>query len=102
MKDSELEKLEAELREAEAEVRAAEAAWAKAKKSYYKEWEREYEFANDEKRVKESISWQRSAERAFLEAEGRKHKAEDRIKATKEKINFLKKDGVQKDREGQT
>jgi len=94
-----LEKL---LREAEAEVRSAETTWVNAKRSYYKAWEREYEFAEDEKCVKESISWQRSAEIAFHEAESRKHKAEDRVKAIKEKINFLNKDRIQKDWERKT
>jgi hypothetical protein len=97
MKDSELEKLELELRKAKKEVRSAESTWVDAKRSYYKAWEREYEFANDESRVKESISWQRSSERAFCEAEERKHKAEIKVKAIKEKISILIKDGAKKD-----
>jgi hypothetical protein len=55
MKNPEIEKLEAQLVQAESEVQSAEMIWVSAKRNYYKTWVREYEFADDENRDKDSL-----------------------------------------------
>jgi len=89
MTDSVIEKLQRELLAAEEEIRSAERAWVDAKKRYYKVWEREYEFAKDDRSVRESLAWQRSAERDFVEAEERKKSAQNKLRALKRKIRKL-------------